>query len=548
MRTKKYGDTLWTTIESPDFIGYKSVHDMIIDKDGNFVMVGWQSANAITYFNKLSPQGDFLAATIHGAQFGYGPGYGVVQTLDNGFFIASMYRDYNKGDLVALKKVDNSGNNEWQTNFFEGRSSAIKKKSDLEYYMTGYKDYEKGSAVISDIFLMKLDVNGDSVWSKIYKKDGSNEFANDLLILPDNSGILICGTVPSIANASYTRGYLLKTDMDGNVLWEKYYYRGTGNTSFLKMRMNPKGDVVVLASTSYGSSDLTLLKYNSNDDQLQIKHFDFLKNEYYGALAINEKGEIFVTGSTDVCSLLKITDSCPLDSVKAHLVNPDPKVGETVMVTIENTMNGNWYKLLRTTTNEVLDSAKGNGSTLYLSGGSVTESTSEFSNGYYVQLTDPQYNCESLSDTMYVFIPFPSLHHAIVSSGGKAIGTGGSVTYSFGQLSNKKSSGTSGTATDGIQIPYDFGIISGFNISDITLDAKIYPNPTTTSLVLQVDISNYQQPVYRLYDLTGKCLDFEYVTSTETLISMHELQPSTYILKIYNGSKELKTFKIIKTN
>jgi hypothetical protein len=51
---------------------------------------------------------------------------------------------------------------------------------------------------------------------------------------------------------------------------------------------------------------------------------------------------------------------------------------------------------------------------------------------------------------------------------------------------------------------------------------------------------------YRLFDISGTLLREMKVESEETEISMYNLVPSIYFLKVIKNKKELKTFKIIK--
>ena len=403
LKTDKNGDKSWNIFEDPVYANSQTINDMMLDKDGNYIMVGYQ--NTLTYFNKVSPQGKFLATTIIDPQFRYGTGFGVTQTLDAGFFIAIVNRDYNKGDLVALTKVDNSGVLEWGKTFFGGETRAIRKKSNTEYYMTGYRDYYKGSDIDGDVFLMKLNINGDSVWTKIFVKEGTDEFGNDLLILPDNAGFLICGTEPDSLNTNYTQGFLLKTDINGNLKWKTSYTRvSPSSTSFLKMQMDPHGDIIVMAMTNGGSSDLTLLKYNLNGNRLQEEHFDFNLNENYGDLVINDNGEIFVAGSTANASLLKIIDHCPLDPVNVYLLDPESQLGDDVYVAMDSSMSGFEYKLVNLNTNEVVDSADGTGTALYLNGGPLIHPAESDTQMYIVRLKHPTYHCSKSSDTLFVVL------------------------------------------------------------------------------------------------------------------------------------------------
>ena len=51
---------------------------------------------------------------------------------------------------------------------------------------------------------------------------------------------------------------------------------------------------------------------------------------------------------------------------------------------------------------------------------------------------------------------------------------------------------------------------------------------------------------YQLYDMNGKLLENKKVTGNETSIVMSNLVPATYFVKVTEGNKEVKTFKIIK--
>ena len=51
---------------------------------------------------------------------------------------------------------------------------------------------------------------------------------------------------------------------------------------------------------------------------------------------------------------------------------------------------------------------------------------------------------------------------------------------------------------------------------------------------------------YQLYNLNGRLIESKILTGEETTISMQELIPSSYILKVFGEQEELKTFKIIK--
>ncbi|MES2140645.1 MAG: T9SS type A sorting domain-containing protein [Bacteroidota bacterium] len=131
-----------------------------------------------------------------------------------------------------------------------------------------------------------------------------------------------------------------------------------------------------------------------------------------------------------------------------------------------------------------------------------------------------------------------------VASGGDAIGTGGVISYSLGQIDYVTSTGSLGTISEGLQQPYEILILSGFEETGISL--SVYPNPTTDFVVLSVLNSNTQNMTYTLYDLLGKIIENKKLSGSQTSISMTNLANDIYFIKVLNNDTELKVFKIIK--
>jgi len=137
----------------------------------------------------------------------------------------------------------------------------------------------------------------------------------------------------------------------------------------------------------------------------------------------------------------------------------------------------------------------------------------------------------------------------ISSGGGNASGSGGSASYSVGQVVFSYQTGTNGSLSEGVQQPYEIWIMNGLEeFADITLDYRAYPNPATDFILLKVDNNNIPLSTLTLfmYDLNGKLIKSLKVNDIETIIHMENYKPAVYYLKVIQGSKEVKTFKIIK--
>jgi hypothetical protein len=136
---------------------------------------------------------------------------------------------------------------------------------------------------------------------------------------------------------------------------------------------------------------------------------------------------------------------------------------------------------------------------------------------------------------------------ASIVTGGNASGSGGSVSYSVGQVVYNTNTGLNGSVAQGVQQPYEISDITGIEeTKGITLQCTVYPNPTIDFLTLKVENYTTIGLTYQLYDVNGKLIESQKIAGNEASIVMSNLLPSTYFLKVTENNKEVKTFKIIK--
>jgi hypothetical protein len=77
-------------------------------------------------------------------------------------------------------------------------------------------------------------------------------------------------------------------------------------------------------------------------------------------------------------------------------------------------------------------------------------------------------------------------------------------------------------------------------------EIMVYPNPAMDFIKLRIKNYEVENLKYHLYDINGSLLQNNKVDSNEITISMQDLRPSTYVLKVIQGNKEIKSFKVIK--
>jgi hypothetical protein len=132
--------------------------------------------------------------------------------------------------------------------------------------------------------------------------------------------------------------------------------------------------------------------------------------------------------------------------------------------------------------------------------------------------------------------------------GGMGYGTGGSVSYSIGQIDYESASGIGGSITEGLQQPYEIMVVSGIEDNDINLTFAIFPNPTADFVVLSVQNANTINMTYSLCNVEGKLIEKQEVSGSQTTIAMKDLANGIYFIKVLDRSTEVKIFKVIKNN
>ncbi len=135
----------------------------------------------------------------------------------------------------------------------------------------------------------------------------------------------------------------------------------------------------------------------------------------------------------------------------------------------------------------------------------------------------------------------------IPAAGSDAYGNGGSTSYTVGQLAYTSITGTENSMEQGVQQPYEISVIIGIDEGNVDyIEFNVYPNPVTDYLQLKVSEGRFENLSYQLYRSDGKLLQNKEIQSKETSVSMKDLTPGTYILKLAENGKAIKTFKIIK--
>lgn len=134
----------------------------------------------------------------------------------------------------------------------------------------------------------------------------------------------------------------------------------------------------------------------------------------------------------------------------------------------------------------------------------------------------------------------------VTVSGANGSGTGGSVSYSVGQVVYTQHTGTGGSLNQGVQQTYSITEMALPDQTGATFRCDVFPNPTFSGVKFVLHDSSFQGLSVNLTDLSGKVLLSQSVLSGENEIPMAHLPAGTYVLCLNSGQTKVQSFKIIK--
>jgi len=134
----------------------------------------------------------------------------------------------------------------------------------------------------------------------------------------------------------------------------------------------------------------------------------------------------------------------------------------------------------------------------------------------------------------------------ITVSGGDALGTGGSVNYSVGQIVQNTNNGNDGSVVQGIQFYFESSTLIIIDL-ETNLNITTYPNPVSSMLNIKTTGNTTGRLTYKLFNLLGELINGGDIIDNSTQINIENLDIATYVLQVSNSSSnKIETFKIIK--
>lgn len=235
--------------------------------DGGYIVTGWTSSYSTgmddIWLIKTDSNGNKLWDRIFGGP-GYDRAYSVQPTSDGGYIVVGETESYGAGDWdVWLIKTDANGNKLWDKTFGSGgwdSAESVQPTSDGGYIIAGWI-YRNSN---DDVWLIKTDANGSKLWDKTFGGLGGDRAYS--IQQTNDGGYIVVGETDGEAKSEVLTSsmiWLIKTDSDGNTLWDKTFSRSGWDRAF-SIQLTSDGGYILAGWTYYaGYNNAWLIKIDA---------------------------------------------------------------------------------------------------------------------------------------------------------------------------------------------------------------------------------------------------------------------------------------------
>lgn len=248
-------------------------------------------------------------------------GYGASSSLDNvshaititptgEYLLATNIGRFQNFD-IQVSKISSAGLTLWQKKLKASEDDYVRSitvDATGEIYLAGgsnsYRKEENVDPLERDIFVAKLDLYGNPIWTRTFGDQATKEEASQI-ILTTNGKLAIAG---STKFNDHTKAFLLQLNLDG----EMEHFHSFGDEQSITIansliQAGRDGFYITGSSLSIGKkkgdySDLLLIKTNSEGTLDWAKTYTgtaYNKSDYGTSLALSPEGGVVIGGSTN---------------------------------------------------------------------------------------------------------------------------------------------------------------------------------------------------------------------------------------------------------
>lgn len=324
-----------------DFGNYEGCSSVLQTDEGEYIMLGESTGtNSLNDYKLLLVKTDGFGDIVWSKKYGgikRDEGSAIVQARDGGFLLLGNTSSFGDGEEnIFLVKVDSDGNQVWQKTFGhtgKNRGIDIIPNRHGGYVFTGVMQTTTG---LGDLVITAIDESGNLSWQHTY---GGSGYERGMQIIQSyDGGFMICGSTRA-SREKKDNSYLVKTNTKGILQWARIYKNNESEGAF-SVRQTSDGNYIVCGYTFCPESNQPgsyLMKVDTTGNPLWTRCF---KSQLWD-LAVHDDGCYVGLGYR------KKTDSSAAKGNDAYLLKISP-VGDSLWsANFGNTKHESVYSFCR---------------------------------------------------------------------------------------------------------------------------------------------------------------------------------------------------------
>jgi len=252
-----------------------------VTPDSGFIIVGnmLHSTGVYGYIRKTNSAGTLQWARTY-------PPQGIVQhsrlyciqpTHDSGYVVVGeqvlwIEHGMNGSEFLWLLKLASNGDTVWTRTYgwdvHDERGVCIRETPDNGYIITGYTESRIEDPIQKDLWLLKTDSLGDTLWSLVLGDDTEFDWGQCVNLTSDGSYIVTGG------NGKERSTWVLKINDSGRIEWAHTYHIEYLDSWGRYVEETPDGGYIITgAAEGLYESKLYVLKIDNRGDSLWLKSY-----------------------------------------------------------------------------------------------------------------------------------------------------------------------------------------------------------------------------------------------------------------------------------
>jgi hypothetical protein len=211
------------------------------------------------FFIKMNENGDTAFTALYGTPNNE-IGKSMAPTSDGGFIICGKNSEIINGALVfkaILLRINSTGNILWAKEYGDSlyqEAQSVMQTADGGFVVCGSRDFTSNGNY--DILLFRTESSGNIVWSKTY---GGNKGEGSYTVNLNADGTYVLSGYTNSMGYGHrgddsTNIFLMKTDANGDTIWTRTYGGDKQDEAFLSAK-TPDGGFIISGFSDYHTSD-----------------------------------------------------------------------------------------------------------------------------------------------------------------------------------------------------------------------------------------------------------------------------------------------------